>query len=58
MGGLNRKTLKSGSPNQIEEEVAQVLELTGERSLLLAPGCTVSPEAPMRNIGAVRRVLS
>ncbi len=58
MGGLNRKTLKSGSSNQIQEEVAQVLELTGERSLLLAPGCTVSPEAPMRNIGAVRRVLS
>jgi uroporphyrinogen decarboxylase len=58
MGGLNRQTLQSGSPNQIQEEVAQVLELTGERSLLLAPGCTVSPETPIRNIGAVRRVFS
>ena len=58
MGGLNRETLKSGSPGQIQDEVAQILELTGERSLLLAPGCTVSPEVPMRNLEAVRHVLS
>jgi uroporphyrinogen decarboxylase len=58
MGGLNRETLRSGSPNQIQEEVKQVLELTGERSLLLAPGCTVSPEVSVRNLEAVRHVLS
>jgi len=58
MGGLNCKTLQNGSPNQIQEEVTQTLELTGERSLLLAPGCSVSPETPTRNIAAVRRVLS
>jgi uroporphyrinogen decarboxylase len=58
MGGLNGEVLKSGSPSQIQDEVAQVLELTGERSVLLAPGCTISPEVPVRNIEAVRRVLS
>jgi uroporphyrinogen decarboxylase len=57
MGGLNRQTLKSGSPDQIQEEVAQALELAGDRSLLLAPGCTVSPEVPMRNLEAVRQVV-
>ncbi len=58
MGGLNRQTLKSGSPDQIQEEVAQVLELAGDHSLLLAPGCTVSPEVPRRNLEAVRHVLT
>lgn len=58
MGGLNRQTLKSGSSSQIQDEVAQVLELTDERSLLLAPGCTVSPEVPARNLEAVRHALS
>jgi len=58
MGGLNRETLKSGSPNQIQDEVAQVFALTSEHSLLLAPGCTISPETPIRNLGAVRRVFS
>jgi len=58
MGGLNCETLKSGSPRQIQDEVAQVLELTNERSLLLAPGCMVSPEVPVRNLEAVRHVLT
>jgi uroporphyrinogen decarboxylase len=58
MGGLNCQTLKSGSPRQIQEEVAQVLESTGERSLLLGPGCVVSPEVPIHNLEAVRRMVS
>jgi uroporphyrinogen decarboxylase len=55
MGGLNCETLKSGTPSQIQDEIAHVLELTNAQRLLLAPGCTVSPEAPIRNIEAVRR---
>jgi uroporphyrinogen decarboxylase len=58
MGGLNCETLRNGSPRQVQEEVAQVLESTGEGSLLLAPGCAVSPDAPLRNLEAVRRVVS
>jgi uroporphyrinogen decarboxylase len=57
MGGLNRRTLKSGSPDQIQEEIAQVLELAGDRSLLLGPGCTVSPKVPRRNLEAIRQVV-
>ncbi|HLI88547.1 MAG TPA: uroporphyrinogen decarboxylase family protein [Ktedonobacteraceae bacterium] len=59
MGGISEKsTLKNGSPQQVEEEVAQALELTGGRHVLLAPGCSVPPETPARNLAAVRHALS
>jgi uroporphyrinogen decarboxylase len=59
MGGISEKTvLKSGSPVQVEEEVAKALELTGGRHFLLAPGCSVPPETPAKNVEAIRRVLS
>ncbi len=58
MGGLRAETLRTGSSNQVQEEVAQALELTGERHLLLSPGNAVSPGAPARNFEAIRRMLS
>lgn len=59
MGGISEKTvLKSGSPLQVQEEVAKALELTGGKHFLLAPGCSVPPEAPAKNVEAIRRVLS
>lgn len=58
MGGLHCETLLKGSPTQIQDEIGQVLESTGERSLLLAPGCTAAPETPVRNLEAVRRVFA
>jgi uroporphyrinogen decarboxylase len=55
MGGLSQHTaLKSGSPSQVRDEVAQALEQTGGRSLLLAPGCAIDPETPSKNLEAVR----
>jgi uroporphyrinogen decarboxylase len=59
MGGISEKTvLKSGSPVQVEEEVAKALELTGGRHFLLAPGCSVPPETPAKNVEAIGSVLS
>lgn len=59
MGGISAKTtLKDGSPAQVQEEVARALEITGSRHFLLAPGCTVPPETPAKNLAAVRRALS
>lgn len=59
MGGISEKTtLKDGSPDQVQEEVAKALELTGERHFLLAPGCSVPPETPGRNVEAIRRMLA
>jgi len=59
MGGVNQRgTLKSGSPAQVQEEVARALEETGKRHLLLAPGCAVSPETPVKNLEAVRAAVA
>nr|BBH89644.1 uroporphyrinogen decarboxylase [Thermosporothrix sp. COM3] len=59
MGGLNTDLLRtSTSPQQIQENVAEILEKTGTQHLLLAPGCTLAPDTPTRNIEAVRRMLA
>ncbi|HZO76021.1 MAG TPA: uroporphyrinogen decarboxylase family protein [Ktedonobacteraceae bacterium] len=59
MGGVAEKTtLKDGSPDQVQEEVVKARELTGDRHFLLAPGCSVPPQTPARNLEAIRRVLS
>ncbi|HVU67947.1 MAG TPA: uroporphyrinogen decarboxylase family protein [Ktedonobacteraceae bacterium] len=55
MGGLSHDSaLKSGSPSQVRDEVAQVLEQTGGLGILLAPGCVISPATPAKNLEAVR----
>ena len=59
MGGISEKTvLKNGSPEQVREEVAKALELTGGRFFLLAPGCSIPPETPAENLFAIRSSLS
>lgn len=59
MGGINQNsTLKNGSPSQVREEIASVLEQTGGRHFLLAPGCAIAPETPAKNLEAVRKALS
>ena len=59
MGGISEKTiLKNGSSDQVQEEVAKALELTDGRHFLLAPGCSIPPETPARNLEAIRRALS
>lgn len=59
MGGISqRTTLKNGSPSQVREEVAEALELTGGRHFLLAPGCSIPPETPAKNLEAIRSSLS
>lgn len=59
MGGINQKTtLKNGQPAQVREEVARAIEMTGGKQFLLAPGCSISPETPAKNLAAVRSALS
>jgi len=59
MGGISEKTtLVNGTPKEVQQEIQAVLDLTGGRHLLLAPGCAVKPEAPSRNVEAVRRMLA
>ena len=58
MAGLNTVTLKNGSAGQVQDEVGQALEVTGQQSLLLAPGQALASGTPVRNIEAIRRALS
>lgn len=59
MGGISQNTvLKGGSPDQVQEEVAKAIELTDGRHFLLAPGCSIPPETPHKNLNAIRRALS
>ena len=59
MGGINQKsTLKNGTPEQVREEVANAIELTGGKHFLLAPGCSIPPETPAKNLEAIRNTLA
>jgi uroporphyrinogen decarboxylase len=59
MGGINQKsTLQHGTPAQVREEVANAIELTGGEHFLLAPGCSIPPETPPRNLQAIREALA
>ncbi len=58
MGGIQQKTtLKNGTPQEVQEEVERAIELTGGRHFLLAPGCSIPPETPARNLEAIRQAL-
>ena len=59
MGGISEKTiLKTGDAEQVREEVARALEITGGEHFLLAPGCSIPPETPAKNLQAIRDSLS
>ncbi len=59
MGGISQKTtLKDGSPDQVREEVLKAIELTGGTHFLLAPGCSIPPEVPAKNLEAIVSTLS
>ena len=42
----------------VREEVEKALELTGGRHFLLAPGCSIPPETPAKNLETIRIALS
>jgi len=59
MGGISEKTiLKTGEVEQVREEVARALEMTAGEHFLLAPGCSIPPETPAKNLLAIRDSLS
>jgi len=51
MGGLEqRRVLVGGPPDEIVAQARAAIAATGGRGLLLAPGCSVPPQAPDRNL--------
>lgn len=59
VGGLNhRKTLRTGTPDEVEKEVKKSIEDAGENGgFMLGPGCTVFQDMPLANYNAVGRAV-
>src|SRR6266571_1522696 len=54
MGGVDRfGALEIGSPTLVATQVRDAVAATGGRGLLVAPGCSVPPEAPIDNLVAL-----
>jgi len=55
----NLGTMVSGSPEDCAQQVADALQQSGGRPLLLAPGCTFDPDAvPRANLHAIRQAVA
>ena len=55
MGGLSEKTvLVDGTPEQVAAEVDAAIAQTEGRRLLIAPGCSIPPRTPARNLEAAK----
>jgi uroporphyrinogen decarboxylase len=54
MGGIDHVgTLMRGTPAAVREEIRAADSITGGAGVLIAPGCSVPPEAPPENLRAV-----
>ncbi|MDP9342987.1 MAG: hypothetical protein M3Q23_13050 [Actinomycetota bacterium] len=54
MGGVDGKgALVDGSPDLVRAQVEEAIHATQGRGLLVAPGCSVPPEAPEENLAAL-----
>jgi uroporphyrinogen decarboxylase len=53
MGGVDHQgTLVRGTPEAVAEQVRAAIRDTGGAGLILAPGCSVPPDAPVENLRA------
>ncbi|MGD2142457.1 MAG: uroporphyrinogen decarboxylase family protein [Candidatus Bathyarchaeota archaeon] len=59
IGGINhRKTMLTGTPQQVEAEVKDAIERAGKGGgFIIGPGCTLSQETPLSNYNAVARAV-
>lgn len=53
MGGIDLRTLVDGEPDAVREQGRTAVAGTGDTGLLLAPGCSVPPQAPEENLRAM-----
>lgn len=57
MGGVAQATMAEGSPEAVRGQVRDAVESTGGRRLLIAPGCSISPQTPAANLRAAREAV-
>jgi uroporphyrinogen decarboxylase len=57
MGGIDHAgTMVTGTPEAVRAEVRAAVESTGGAGVVVAPGCSVPPEAPEANLRAMTEV--
>jgi uroporphyrinogen decarboxylase len=54
MGGINETTASHVSAPEIGEQVVTTIREIGPRKLIIAPGCSIPTDTPVRNMRAVR----
>lgn len=52
VGGLSNSALQGGRPGVVAAEVTKIIEETGGRGLVIAPGCTFRPNTPREILDA------
>ena len=57
MGGVSQATIAQGVPDEVRAQVRDAIDSTGGRRLLIAPGCSISPQTPEANLRAAREAL-
>ena len=57
MGGVAQATIAQGAPDEVHAQVRAAIDSTGGRRLLIAPGCSISPQTPEANLRAAREAL-
>jgi uroporphyrinogen decarboxylase len=55
MGGIDLATLAGGTPDEVLEQGRAAIESTTGVGLVVAPGCSVPPDAPEENLRAIGR---
>ncbi|HEY7545496.1 MAG TPA: uroporphyrinogen decarboxylase family protein [Blastocatellia bacterium] len=58
MGGIDELTAAHISAPEMREQVVGAISGTGERGLIIAPGCSVPTDTPARNLHAIREALT
>jgi uroporphyrinogen decarboxylase len=56
-GGVSRKTLELGTPDEVQAEALQALQKLDRRGIVLGTGCVSSAIAPRTNIEALRNAV-
>ena len=58
MGGVAQATIAAGSLEVVEAQVREAVASTGGHRLMIAPGCSISPQTPGANLEAAARARS
>jgi len=54
LGGIDHNgVLRSGTPDEVKEQVLQATREAGLKNLIIAPGCVITVDTPEENVEAV-----